>query len=113
MKVRKMKKQNKKLLDFSLVCERIANNVAARVSKALSLQEELDEYQRVIGDLLVTLCCKNPGQFIEHGTRQEEEIRVIFRKIWELQNENIKLKSTLDDLQRTPGAPEVAPSAEN
>ena len=88
MKARQKNKQSKNLLNFAKVCERIANVVVEKVTVALDLQKEVDEYSRAIGDLLLTLCAKNPGQFIEHGTAQKFEISLIFQKICELQKEN-------------------------
>ena len=54
------------------------------IKEICRLQAEIDEYRRVIGDLLITLCSDDPGQFVEHGTEQKHEIETIFREIWEL-----------------------------
>ena len=55
MKKRIANKKNKQLDSFAATCERITTNVVDKVSLALHLQRDIDEYQRYLGDLLVNI----------------------------------------------------------
>lgn len=101
MKARRRKKESKSSLNFALVCQKIASQVIDSVTGALKLQEEIDEYQRAISDLLITVASgkEKAGLFLEHGTVQQKEIGFIFKKIWELQDENAKLRKENADLR--------------
>lgn len=95
MKTRVKKKQDKALLNFSLVCERIAANVVEKVSNAIHLQRDIDEYDRFLGDLLIMLSKGEPQCVIEHSVQGDDKMGWIWDEVHKLIKENKELKAKL------------------
>lgn len=92
MKRRIANKQNKQLASFAATCERITNVVVDKVSLALHLQRDIDEYQRYLGDLLVMLVKREPQCVLEHKVPGDDYMPLIWDKIKELIKENADLR---------------------
>ena len=95
MKARKKKELNKAELRLALVCERIANNVVDKVSTALHLQSDLDEYERFLGDLLIMLVKREAQCVIEHSVPGDDKMGWIWNEVRKLIKENKELKEQL------------------
>lgn len=95
MKKRIANKKNKQLDRFAATCERIANVVVDKVSMALHLQRDIDEYQRYLGDLLVMLAKREPQCVLEHKVPGDDYMPYIWDKIKELINENKEMAQKL------------------
>lgn len=95
MKKRLANKQSKQLANFALVCERLANTVVDKVSAALRLQSDLDEYQRFLGDLLIMLAKKEPQCVLEHSVPGDDKMGWIWKEVHKLIKENNDLREQL------------------
>ena len=93
MKTRVKKKQDKALLNFSLVCERIAATVVEKVSNVLMLQKCLDEYERFLGDLMLMLITDNPDHkaLAADLINKRDDANEIWRRVKKLMQDNRKL----------------------
>lgn len=94
MKTRVKKKQDKALLNFSLVCERIAANVVEKVSNALMLQKRLDEHERFLGNLMIMLITDNPDHksLASDLINESFDTNEIWRRVVYLMRENADLR---------------------
>lgn len=101
MKKRIAKKRDKQLTSLALLCERIASNVIGKVSDALRLQSDLDEYRRFIGDLLIMLVKKEPQCVIQHSVPRDDMIGWIWDEVHNLIKENKELAQKLQDIDKT------------
>lgn len=95
MKKRIANKQSKQLASFALVCERLANTVVDKVSTALHLQSDVDEYQRFLGDLLIMLVKREPQCVLEHSIPGDDKMGWIWDEVHKLIKENKGLKEEL------------------
>lgn len=99
MKTRVKKKQDKALLNFSLVCEQIAANVVEKVSNAFMLQKRLDEHERFLGDLMLMLITDNPDHkaLAADLINERFDTNEIWRRVRKLMQDNRKLAQSLKE----------------
>ena len=99
MKTRVKKKQDKALLNFSLVCERIVANVVEKVSNALMLQKRLDEHERFLGNLMIMLITDNPDHksLASDLINESFDTNEIWRMVRNLMLENREMAQSLKE----------------